>query len=42
MIYGDGYVKKESHNYAKDFDPGNDWHIYEIVWTPDFIAFKVD
>jgi len=24
------------------FDPKNDWHIYELVWTPDFMAWRVD
>lgn len=24
------------------FDPGNDWHIYEMSWTPNYIAWSVD
>ena len=41
-IYGDGTTKRESHDYKAGFDPKNDWHIYEIAWTPDFIAWSID
>jgi len=26
----------------KDFDPTDEWHTYQIDWTPDYIAFRVD
>ena len=26
----------------KNFDPKDEWHIYEMAWTPDFIAWSVD
>ena len=42
IIYGDGHTKHESHDYVDGFDPGNDWHIYEMAWTPDFISWSVD
>ena len=42
VIYGDGTAKHESHDYQGGFDPKDDWHIYELVWTPDFIAWKID
>ena len=25
-----------------NFDPGNDWHEYEIVWKPEYIAWSLD
>ena len=42
IIYGDGYTKRESHDYAHGFDPKDDWHIYEMAWTPDYIAWSLD
>jgi beta-glucanase (GH16 family) len=42
IIYGDGYQKHESHDYMRGFDPKDDWHIYEMAWTPDYIAWSVD
>ena len=42
VIYGDGEVKRETHDYKDKFDPGDDWHIYEMAWTPDFIAWSID
>ena len=42
VIYGDGETKHESHDYRAGFDPSNDWHIYEIAWTPEFIAWSID
>ena len=42
VIYGDGHTKRESHDYKQGFNPENDWHIYEIKWTPDFIAYSID
>ena len=42
IIYGDGHNKLEDHDYTKKFDPGNDWHVYEMEWTPDYVSFSVD
>ena len=42
IIYGDGVSKHESHDYARGFDPADDWHIYEMSWTPDYIAWAID
>ena len=42
IIYGDGHSKRESHDYVRNFDPKDDWHIYEMVWTPDYIAWSLD
>ena len=42
VIYGDGEHKRESHDYKPGFDPKDEWHIYEIAWTPDFIAWSID
>ena len=42
IIYGDGYSKHESHDYMRGFDPKDDWHIYEMAWTPEYIAWSVD
>lgn len=42
VIYGDGEVKRETHDYKADFDPASDWHIYELAWSPDFIAWSID
>ena len=42
VIYGDGEKKNETHNYVRDFQPKDDWHIYELIWTPEFISFMID
>lgn len=28
--------------YLQGFDPGTNWHDYEMVWTPEYIAWSVD
>ena len=42
IIYGDGVNKVESHDYAHRFDPHDDWHVYEMEWTPHYISWSVD
>jgi len=42
IIYGDGHDKLESHDYAHQFNPHNDWHTYEMEWTPHYISWLVD
>ena len=42
IIYGDGHSKHESHDYHHKFDPKDDWHIYEMEWTPHYIAWSID
>jgi len=42
IIYGDGHQKVESHEYAQKIDPRDEWHTYEMEWTPDYISFAVD
>ena len=42
IIYGDGHSKHESHNYHRKFDPKDEWHIYQMEWTPDYIAWSID
>ena len=42
IIWGDGQQKHESHDYRPHFDPKDDWHIYELAWTPDYIAWSID
>ena len=42
ILYGDGDKKSESHNYAKDVDPTDAWHVYELTWTPEYISFNLD
>ena len=42
IIYGDGHSKRESHDYNKGFDPKDEWHIYEMQWTPNYISWSVD
>ena len=42
VIYGDGHTKRETHDYKAGFDPKNDWHIYEMAWTPEFISWSID
>ena len=42
MIYGDGTDKVESHSYAHNFDPLEDWHVYEMEWTPDYTSWSID
>ena len=42
MVYGDGHVKKEDHDYANYFKPDNEWHTYAMEWTPKYISFAID
>ena len=42
VIYGDGHSKRETHDYHHNFDPKDQWHIYEMEWTPNYIAWKID
>ena len=42
VIYGDGRAKHETHEYARSFDPKDEWHIYEMAWTPEFVSWSVD
>lgn len=42
MIYGDGKDKVESHSYAHDFHPHDEWHVYEMEWTPDYVSYTID
>jgi beta-glucanase (GH16 family) len=42
VIYGDGQAKHETHQYKEAFDPKDDWHIYEMAWTPDYVAWSID
>lgn len=42
VIYGDGNVKVEDHDYAHPFNPHSDWHTYAMEWTPDYISFLID
>ena len=42
IIYGDGHEKHESHQYKASFDPKDDWHIYEMAWTPEYVAWSID
>ena len=42
VIYGDGKDKVESHDYAHRFDPHDDWHVYEMEWTPHYVSWSVD
>jgi beta-glucanase (GH16 family) len=32
---------KDESEYL-DVDPQDDWHIYEIQWTPDWIAWLLN
>ena len=41
-IYGDGHDKRESHQYARGFNPHDEWHTYAIEWTPEYLAWSVD
>jgi beta-glucanase (GH16 family) len=34
------YAEEEVH--VRDFDPEDNWHKYEITWTPDYISFSID
>ena len=43
IVYGDGHEGKvESHDYAHGFDPKDDWHVYEMEWTPHYVSWIVD
>ena len=42
MIYGHGHEKLESHEYAEDFDPKDEWHTYTLEWTPEHVSWSVD
>ena len=35
VLYGDGKeTKLEEHDYAHGFNPRDEWHTYEMEWTP--------
>ena len=34
--------KQMDGEYLPNFDPGNNWHDYEIVWTPEYVSWSVD
>ena len=34
--------KQMDGEYLRNFDPGTNWHDYEMVWTPEYIAWSVD
>ena len=40
-IYGDGHNKTEDHEY-KHIYPGDNFHTFELAWTPDYISFSID
>ena len=42
IIYGDGQAKHETHKYKDSFDPKDEWHIYEMAWTPDYVSWSID
>ena len=42
IIYGDGHNKLEDHDYTRQFDPRDDWHVYAMEWTPDYVSFSID
>lgn len=42
VIYGDGHTKRETHDYMAGFNPKDEWHIYELAWTPEFISWSID
>ena len=41
-IYGDGHYKYEDHAYAEKVGIDDDWHTYEMEWTPDYISYSID
>ena len=41
-IYGDGHVKSEDHAYAENVSIGDEWHVYQMEWTPNYISYSVD
>ena len=41
-IYGDGHYKMEDHAYAERVGIDDDWHTYEMEWTPDYISYSID
>ena len=42
IIFGDGEVRHERHLYTSGIEPSNQWHTYEIEWTPYGIKWIVD
>ena len=42
IIYGDGHNKVESQDYVNRFNPHDDWHTYEMEWTPRYVSWSVD
>lgn len=42
IIYGDGSTKRESHEYARHFNPHDEWHTYAMEWTPKYISWFID
>ena len=42
IIYGDGEARHERHLYTTGIDPADQWHVYEIEWTPMGVKWFVD
>ena len=34
IIFGDGKIREERHVYTQNFQPADEWHVYEIQWHP--------
>ena len=41
-VYGNGSGKKEDQAYARGKAIADEWHTYEMEWTPDHISYSVD
>ena len=42
IIFGDGMFRRESHTYVDGLNPADDWHVYMIEWTPEYIRWSID
>ena len=42
IIFGDNVARHERHLYTSGLNPADQWHEYEIEWTPMGVKWAVD
>ena len=42
IIFGDGEYREERHVYLPEFNPVDQWHVYEMQWHPDYVRWLID
>ena len=42
IIFGDGEYREERHVYLPEFNPADQWHVYEMQWHPEYVRWLID